>query len=116
MAGGTIAPDVRSEDSRNLSARLVGEGWALTSAFRLHVAVLGSGAPERVAYVASKTSLIGLRCGLGVEWAHYNINVNVLSPGYFTSEAVLQLAYRVGSTWRRTSGARRWDAWAAWLA
>ena len=45
-----------------------------------------SGAPERVAYVASKTGLIELTRGLGVEWAHYNINVNVLSPGYFNSD------------------------------
>lgn len=50
-----------------------------------------SGAPERVAYVASKTGLVGLARGLGVEWARHSINVNVLSPGYFNTGAILRL-------------------------
>ncbi len=48
-----------------------------------------SGAPFRAAYIASKTGLVGLARGLGVEWARYGINVNVLSPGYFATDVVL---------------------------
>jgi NAD(P)-dependent dehydrogenase (short-subunit alcohol dehydrogenase family) len=48
-----------------------------------------SGAPFRAAYAASKTGLIGLARALGVEWAKYGINVNVLSPGYIATEMVL---------------------------
>ena len=48
-----------------------------------------SGAPFRAAYIASKTGLLGLARGLGVEWAKYGINVNVLSPGYFETDIIL---------------------------
>ncbi len=48
-----------------------------------------SGAPYRAAYIASKTGLVGLARGLGVEWAQYGINVNVLSPGYFATDIIL---------------------------
>jgi NAD(P)-dependent dehydrogenase (short-subunit alcohol dehydrogenase family) len=49
-----------------------------------------AGAPLRAAYVASKSGLLGLTQALGVEWARYGINVNILSPGYFATEAVLK--------------------------
>jgi NAD(P)-dependent dehydrogenase (short-subunit alcohol dehydrogenase family) len=48
-----------------------------------------SGAPFRAAYIASKTGLVGLTRGLGVEWAQYGINVNMLSPGYFETDIIL---------------------------
>jgi NAD(P)-dependent dehydrogenase (short-subunit alcohol dehydrogenase family) len=48
-----------------------------------------SGAPFRAAYIASKTGLVGLARGLGVEWARYGINVNILSPGYFETDIIL---------------------------
>jgi NAD(P)-dependent dehydrogenase (short-subunit alcohol dehydrogenase family) len=48
-----------------------------------------SGAPFRAAYIASKTGLVGLARGLGVEWAKYGINVNILSPGYFETDIIL---------------------------
>ena len=47
-----------------------------------------SGAPERAAYIASKTGLVGLTRALGVEWAKYGVNVNILSPGYFRTAAI----------------------------
>lgn len=49
-----------------------------------------SGAPERVAYVASKTGLVGLTRALGVEWAPHGVNVNLLSPGYFLTQVIEQ--------------------------
>ena len=48
-----------------------------------------SGAPLRAAYIASKTGLVGLTRGLGVEWAKHGINVNILSPGYFETDIIL---------------------------
>jgi glucose 1-dehydrogenase len=50
-----------------------------------------SGAPQRAAYIASKTGLLGLTRGLGVEWAAHKINVNLLSPGYFASDIILHM-------------------------
>jgi NAD(P)-dependent dehydrogenase (short-subunit alcohol dehydrogenase family) len=47
-----------------------------------------SGAPARAAYIASKTGLLGLTRGLGVEWANQGINVNMLSPGYFETDII----------------------------
>lgn len=47
-----------------------------------------SGAPERTAYISSKTGLVGLTRALGVEWAKYGINVNILSPGYFRTQII----------------------------
>ncbi len=35
-----------------------------------------------------KTALVGLTRALGVEWASYGINVNILSPGYFRTKAI----------------------------
>jgi NAD(P)-dependent dehydrogenase (short-subunit alcohol dehydrogenase family) len=49
-----------------------------------------SGAPFRAAYIASKTGLVGLTRGLGVEWTKYGINVNILSPGYFETDIILR--------------------------
>jgi NAD(P)-dependent dehydrogenase (short-subunit alcohol dehydrogenase family) len=47
-----------------------------------------SGAPDRAVYIASKTGLVGLTRALGVEWAQYGINVNILSPGYFRTKPI----------------------------
>lgn len=54
-----------------------------------------SGAPARAAYIASKTGLVGLARGLGVEWARDGINVNVLSPGYFATD-IIQHQIQIG--------------------
>lgn len=40
------------------------------------------GVPKRLAYCTSKFGLNGLTQTLAVEWAHYNIRVNAVSPGY----------------------------------
>lgn len=47
-----------------------------------------AGAPERAVYIATKTALVGLARALGVEWASYGVNVNILSPGYFRTKAI----------------------------
>ena len=40
------------------------------------------GVPKRLAYCTSKFGLNGLTKTLAAEWAHYNIRVNAVSPGY----------------------------------
>lgn len=40
------------------------------------------GVPKRLAYCSSKFGLNGLTKTLATEWAHYNIRVNAVSPGY----------------------------------
>ncbi len=40
------------------------------------------GVPKRLAYCSSKFGLNGLTKTLASEWAHYNIRVNAVSPGY----------------------------------
>jgi len=40
------------------------------------------GLPELTAYAASKGAIISLTKALATEWAEYNINVNVIAPGF----------------------------------
>lgn len=40
------------------------------------------GLPDLVAYGASKGAIIGLTKSLALEWAEYNININVIAPGF----------------------------------
>lgn len=42
--------------------------------------------PTTAAYGASKSGLLMLTKTLAVEWAQYNINVNVIGPGYIATE------------------------------
>ena len=44
------------------------------------------GFSEVLPYTASKSAVLGLTRGLAVEWAHENILVNSVSPGWFPSE------------------------------
>jgi len=53
-----------------------------------------AGPPQRAAFITSKTGLLGLTRALGVEWAHYGINVNLLSPGYIDTDSIQQQAQK----------------------
>ena len=41
---------------------------------------------DSIAYVASKSALIGMTKDLAVKWAQYNITVNALLPGWYPSK------------------------------
>jgi NAD(P)-dependent dehydrogenase (short-subunit alcohol dehydrogenase family) len=49
------------------------------------------GIPERACYCAAKAGVISLTKVLGCEWAHYNINVNAIAPGYVETDLVKNL-------------------------
>jgi NAD(P)-dependent dehydrogenase (short-subunit alcohol dehydrogenase family) len=48
--------------------------------------------PERACYCAAKAGVMALTKVLGCEWAHYNINVNAIAPGYVETDLVKNLA------------------------
>ena len=55
--------------------------------------VNGIGAfPERACYCSAKAGVIALTKVLGCEWAHHNINVNAVAPGYVETDLVKNLA------------------------
>jgi 3-oxoacyl-[acyl-carrier protein] reductase len=49
------------------------------------------GIPERACYCSAKAGVIELTKVLGCEWAHYNINVNAIAPGYVETDLVKNL-------------------------
>jgi NAD(P)-dependent dehydrogenase (short-subunit alcohol dehydrogenase family) len=49
------------------------------------------GIPERACYCSAKAGVISLTKVLGCEWAHYNINVNAIAPGYVETDLVKNL-------------------------
>jgi 3-oxoacyl-[acyl-carrier protein] reductase len=48
--------------------------------------------PERACYCSAKAGVMALTKVLGSEWAHYNVNVNAVAPGYVETEMVKNLA------------------------
>jgi NAD(P)-dependent dehydrogenase (short-subunit alcohol dehydrogenase family) len=51
--------------------------------------MFGLGAvPERVCYCSAKAGVIQLTKVLECEWAHHNINVNAIAPGYVETDLV----------------------------
>jgi NAD(P)-dependent dehydrogenase (short-subunit alcohol dehydrogenase family) len=55
--------------------------------------VNGIGAfPERACYCSAKAGVMALTKVLGCEWAHHNINVNAVAPGYVETDLVKNLA------------------------
>lgn len=48
--------------------------------------------PERACYCSAKAGVMALTKVLGCEWAHYNINVNSVAPGYVETDLVKNLA------------------------
>lgn len=48
--------------------------------------------PERACYCSAKAGVMALTKVLGCEWAHHNINVNAVAPGYVETDLVKNLA------------------------
>jgi 3-oxoacyl-[acyl-carrier protein] reductase len=52
------------------------------------------GQPERAAYVASKSAVLGLTRALAVEWGAVGIRVNAIAPGYIKTDLTDDLIQR----------------------
>ncbi|MFH5822427.1 SDR family NAD(P)-dependent oxidoreductase [Georgenia sp. AZ-5] len=52
------------------------------------------GQPERAAYVASKSAVLGVTKALAVEWGPLGIRVNAIAPGYIETDIVADLFRR----------------------
>jgi len=52
------------------------------------------GHPERAAYAASKTAVLGLTRSLAVEWGGRGIRVNAIAPGYIETDITVDLMRR----------------------
>jgi NAD(P)-dependent dehydrogenase (short-subunit alcohol dehydrogenase family) len=52
------------------------------------------GQPERAAYVASKTAVLGLTRSLAVEWGPLGVRVNAIAPGYIETDLTGDLLRR----------------------
>jgi NAD(P)-dependent dehydrogenase (short-subunit alcohol dehydrogenase family) len=68
-----------------LSRELVKGRLSETPASHVFIGSLGSsiGLPRAIAYVASKSGLLGVVRTLAIEWAPLGVRVNLMSPGYF---------------------------------
>jgi 2-deoxy-D-gluconate 3-dehydrogenase len=71
-----------------LSRELMRHRSGDTPASHVFIGSLGSSIaiPRAVAYVASKSGLLGVMRTLAAEWASLGVRVNAISPGYFRTE------------------------------
>lgn len=73
------------------AARAMPEGGAIVNTASLSSFI---GQPERAAYVASKTAVLGLTRALAVEWGPLGIRVNAIAPGYIETDLTGDLLRR----------------------
>jgi NAD(P)-dependent dehydrogenase (short-subunit alcohol dehydrogenase family) len=73
------------------AARAMPEGGAIVNTASLSSFI---GQPERAAYVASKTAVLGLTRALAVEWGERGIRVNAIAPGYIETDITADLLRR----------------------
>lgn len=65
---------------RHLVAQGSGKIVNVASSFAL------KGVPNHAAYSASKAGVIAFTKSMAVEWARFNVQVNAIAPGYFTTD------------------------------
>jgi NAD(P)-dependent dehydrogenase (short-subunit alcohol dehydrogenase family) len=73
------------------AAGLMPEGGAIVNTASLSSFI---GQPERAAYVASKTAVLGMTRALAVEWGPLGIRVNAIAPGYLETDLTRDLLER----------------------
>jgi len=73
------------------AAKLMTEGGAIVNTASLSSFI---GQPERAAYVASKTAVLGMTRALAVEWGPLGIRVNAIAPGYIETDLTRDLLER----------------------
>ncbi|MCU1411853.1 MAG: hypothetical protein JWR04_2560 [Rhodoglobus sp.] len=73
------------------AAALMTEGGAIVNTASLSSFI---GQPERAAYVASKTAVLGITRALAVEWGPLGIRVNAIAPGYIETDLTRDLLER----------------------
>jgi 2-deoxy-D-gluconate 3-dehydrogenase len=70
---------------RHFAAQRSGKVLNVASAFAL------KGTANHAAYCASKAAVIAFTRSMAVEWARYNVQVNAIAPGYFTTDMNAEL-------------------------
>ncbi|MET0885542.1 MAG: 3-oxoacyl-ACP reductase family protein [Mycetocola sp.] len=106
------------EVGRHMIAQKSGKVINIASNFAL------KGIPNHVAYSSSKAGVIAFTRSVAVEWSRYNIQVNAIAPGYFTTDmnALVREDSELTGTILRMIPARRMgepaelDAWILALA
>jgi 2-deoxy-D-gluconate 3-dehydrogenase len=88
-----------------LSRELMRHRTDASRSSHIFIGSLGSsiGLPRAVAYVASKTGLLGVVRTLATEWATQGVRVNAISPGYFRTELTAGLLEQPGELARLES-------------